>query len=215
MKNNLNNLKDFDRTYFLRRFVILCRKDKQLIEIKSLKEFENSKVIYKKLPLINDMKENGFLSKEIENIINALVRGLEEDFDYNDVSIFSQFDPNSFPDNPEFIDRFGVEENLSIMRILNIREQDTPVFYVDFIRGLLSLNDFTSLKCQTSQTFWAELLRRKNAILNKNIRRMIRFALSIPLSNAICERGFSIMGSIKDYDQNRLSASGRRVMNLH
>ena len=56
------------------------------------------------------MKENGFLSKEIEKIINALVRSLE-DFVYNDVSIFSQFDPNSFPDNPEFIDEFGVEEN--------------------------------------------------------------------------------------------------------
>ena len=70
----------------------------------------------------------------------------------------------------------------------------------------MKLDDFNSLRsCLTPERFWGQLLLRSYLPWDREMYRIIRFAISIPLGTALCERGFSIMGGIKTLMRNRLS----------
>lgn len=123
-------------------------------------------------------RENFLLSKDINSYIDDLIADLKEDFDYYEVQRFVQLDPKNFPENEEDQETYGLNENLSLMSVLEITNHDFVYFFNQMIKQILSLHDYSQLKCLTTELFWAEILRRKEILWTTDLKRIVRFGLS-------------------------------------
>src|SRR5690348_8870008 len=90
--------------------------------------------------------------------------------------------------NIEITQTYGLNELINLMSYLKITDPNLPTYFDHLIQNILNLNEFDSLKSLSPEIFWAKIFKNNDFIIIDNLKRIIKFAITPPSSNAICER---------------------------
>lgn len=147
--------------------------------------------------------EKEIFNEEAEQFFQRAIRYLEERFDFSEESLYKMLSKFSLKKETLFT-WSEILELIEKLKILN--DIDTDHLYSDYcsLKEVFSLNRLPEEKTKmTNDKLWAYFIR--NCVEVKNLTKIVCFIFSIPVSNAYCERVFSILNNLYSKERNRMS----------
>ncbi|XP_077354948.1 zinc finger protein 862-like [Festucalex cinctus] len=147
-----------------------------------------------------------------------LLRGLIEEFEsrYNSLKScdhFLVFDPTTWPQEMQDLHRFG---NTTVQSILQKYEVILQLDSEMTVREWMHLKQTGKRLGASSVYDLVRIVNSSNLDMYPNINKLIKLSLTLPLSSAACERGFSHLNIIKTKYRSRLShARLTALMQIH
>lgn len=147
-----------------------------------------------------------------------LLRGLIEEFEIRYDSLkscdhFLVFDPSTWPQEIQDLHRFG---NTTVCTILQKYEAILHLDKDATMREWMHLKQAGKRLAASSVYDLVQIINTSNPDANTNIIKMVKLSLTLPLSSAACERGFSHLNIIKNKYRSRLShARLSALMHIH
>ncbi|XP_036332659.1 uncharacterized protein LOC118749947 [Rhagoletis pomonella] len=154
-----------------------------------------TKSILAKLP----QNERNIFKEEAENFLKAAIDYLTTHYDFSDNSIKKYLSLLSLKEN--LISWDEVEMVIAALNLKN--ELHIDVLYTDYC-SLRSVYDAIPKNVPNDQ-IWASFFRSVKDEEMKNLKKFIAFIYSIPLSNAFCEKVFSILNDLYSKDRNKMA----------
>lgn len=150
---------------------------------------------------VSDHDKNLF-SVEDENFSKRSLQYLQDRYDFSDNSIYKKLTLLSLKND----DILKWEEISELPELLNISDAiDNDELYSDYCCLREAFQHLPKEKNMSNDKIWAHFFKRcdKNDI--KNLKKLMSFVLSIPVSNAYCERVFSLLNSLHTKERNRMA----------
>lgn len=218
-KQNLEDIFNFLKTqsgHFLQLFLedSQCESDydpEMLEPCKTIENYVNSnKVIYKSVSLTDDNDEIPDISKYRTQLLSALLDRLNDYFPDGSLSNFDVFDPKKLPDSNNYVSirTYGSIKIKALNSFFKICDDEVIIEeWQTLISDIVNYPNYCEMKSeQTSvRAFWAQALKWEQISWGSNIKRLLHIVLSIPISSAEAERGFSILKYIRDSHRTRLT----------
>ena len=208
IKSLMNDLDKFKITNFeipeglsaLKDFLSKCKYGRAS-NPPNLKQYESTaKVRFGDIELKNDYsgkyKISGSSTQIIDDIITSLTRDYSDTFD--EINLFSFLSPYQFPDIITYNSDYGRVKLLHLFNYLGLTSdlKSTDVFPV-LVKTIKENPQWNLLKSLKAEKFWGSIFLDKQSFqMTANLNRVIRLSISIPASNSVCERGFSVMGML-------------------
>ncbi|XP_033630643.1 zinc finger protein 862-like [Asterias rubens] len=159
------------------------------------------------------------VEKSISCMVTATSEALNKRFDsFNEpvMKAFGVFEPNNWPDDIEMLADFGTAEIQILTKHfsdhLTRNGYDITSVDVEWTQLLLSCREMKKQQpgsCVASsewfQAFWQKVLQKYDSTNRlTNILTLVKIMLVLPIHSAEAERGFSLMGRIKNTWRSRL-----------
>lgn len=217
-KENLDDTFNFYMTrngYFLAKFL----KDSQCIHDPDISEpcesveryISSNNVKYKGITLLDDKNEIPYMTDYRTALLTALKNQLNAYFPDGSLSKFDVLDHRKLPDSDNYvaIRTYGVLKIKELNQFFKISTDDI-IFkeWQSLINGVVNCPNYCELKSRLTSTlaFWSEILKCDcDLSWGSNIKRLLHIVLSVPVSSAEAERGFSILKYIRDMHRTRLT----------
>lgn len=150
-------------------------------------------------------------------LLAALSKQLNQYFPDGDLSNFDVFDPKKFPEPENYvaIRTYGVLKIKALNKFFKISNDEVIINeWYSLINDIVNCPHYCEMK--TSHTsvmsFWAQALQCKEISWGPSIKRLLHIVLSLPVSSAEAERGFSTLKYIRDTHRNRLTPKNLDAM---
>ncbi|XP_038066737.1 zinc finger protein 862-like [Patiria miniata] len=159
------------------------------------------------------------VEKSVSCMVSATAEALNQRFaSFNDpvLKAFRVFEPMNWPHDIEVLADFGTTEIQTITNhfsdLLNRNGTDTTSMEIEWTQLLLSCRELKREqpdRCiannERFQAFWKKVLQTYNESQRfANILTLVKIMLVLPIHSAEAERGFSLMGRVKNDWRSRL-----------
>lgn len=159
--------------------------------------------------MINDNDEISSIAEYRIELLTALIAQLNIYFPDGGLNNFDVFDPHKMPDSDNYVAlrTYGLTKIKDLNKYFKIVGDETIVKEgQSLLSEIVDCPNYCEMRSsQTSpMAFWAQVLKCKQISWGQNIKRLLHIVLSIPISSAEAERGFSSLKYIRDTHRSRL-----------
>lgn len=166
---------------------------KTSLEIKRTEQFYGSIAKFELQKCVNESEKSLFI-KRANAFLETIIKYMTERFDFSENNKFKYLNTLNLNENPKF------DEFLLIIDKFNIKNINVDVLFEEFV---ILKGEFDELNNHNScEKKWMAML---NKYQMPNMEKIINFNFSIPHSNAMTERIFSLMFNAWRKERNRLS----------
>lgn len=170
---------------------------------------KSGKILYQDVELGDDRKEIPDISRYRTDLINSLKKQVNTFFPDGNLDSFNVFDPKNIPDPKDYsaIRTYGLTKIKDLNLFFKICEQDKIINeWQSVLEEMLESPNYCTLKggYTSISAFWSQVLKWPEISWGSCIKRLVHTILTIPISSAEAERGFSILKYIRD-DRSRLT----------
>lgn len=226
-KKNLDDMFNFLMTqngHFLELFLenSQCESDyePELLEpCRTVERYINAnRIKYKDIDLINDSNEIPDISAYRTSLLTSLLSQMNVYFPDGSLSNFDVFDPKKFPeaDNYVAMRTYGLNKIKELNIFFKINNDETIIVkeWQTLINEIVNHPNYCEMKSDktSAMAFWAQALKWDQISWGLNIKRLLQIVLSIPISSAEAERGFSTLKYIRDTHRARLTPKNLDAM---
>lgn len=168
----------------------------------------SDEVIFNKTVLVEDESEIPDISIYRTALIDALLSQFNSYFPDGHLDSFSVFDPKNIPDPNNYVGirTYGLSKIKELNQYFKVCENEKILKeWQSVLANILAHPNFCVIKSSltTASAFWSQTL--KWAEWEPCIKRLLHIVLSLPISSAEAERGFSTLKYIRDDHRNRLT----------
>lgn len=204
------NVQNFKNKLFLKEAT--CEKKDKENEFEpclTIENYMNSDiVIFNKTVLRDDKNDIPDMNVYRTALIDALLSQFNSYFPDGHLDSFSVFDPKNIPDPKDYagIRTYGLSKIKDLNQYFKICEDETILNeWQNVIADILANPNFCVINSSktTASAFWSQTL--KWVEWQPCIKRLVYIVLSLPISSAEAERGFSTLKYIRDDHRNRLT----------
>jgi hypothetical protein len=211
----------------LTKFLSQCKTTSNSVRVANLEELEQAKEIFyehigrtaeSSYPtVLYDDSHNRYSSRNMPHLsdtrvplIDSIIAELRRYFITSEFSLFSVFDPANIPKDPAQIPFYGIEKLMEISKLaFGDTDPDSDQWIHDWHNLLNKIiisngKDYAKFACSDYKEFWLANLKNSALPWNDKMKFAIKMILSIPLSSAQAERGFSMMNIVKNKLKNRM-----------
>lgn len=172
----------------------------------------SKKIIYKSIQLNDDESDLPDLKSYRTLLLDLILAEFNSYFPDGDLKSFDVFDPSNMPNaNDHATSRtYGIAKIKQLNDFFKIGNQDALINqWQTFLESMITSSNYCQIKNTRTSTFafWSQLLKWPEITWGTDIKRLLFTVLSIPISSAEAERGFSALKYIRDSHRSRLSPS--------
>lgn len=185
--------------------------DEDMARCKNIENYLSSeKIVYKNIVLNNDESELPDLKSYRTLLLDLLLAEFNSYFPDGDLKSFDVFDPNNMPNPNDYVTArtYGIIKIKQLNDFFKIGNQDIIINqWQTFLESVITSSNYCQIKNSRTSTFafWSQLLKWPEITWGTEIKRLLFTVLSIPISSAEAERGFSALKYIRDSHRSRLS----------
>lgn len=165
------------------------------------KYFESEFISYENTPLVND-EENLPMMIDYKNaILDAIVRQYKSYFPDGDVKKFNVLDPMNMPIDEASARTYGITKIADINIFFKITSNDEITKqWQDLLISMIRSDRYCQIRTTktTASAFWSQLLKWPEIDWGTEIKQLVRTVLSLPISSAEAEKGFSTLDYLQD-----------------
>lgn len=187
-----------------------CQKEDIYERCETLEAYlDSDSVQYENVILHNDEESFPDVIEYKNTIFDALLNQFNDYFPDGDLDIFNVLDPMSMPlPNDEASTRtYGITKIADINDYFKITNKDDIILqWQNLLLSIVISDNYCHIRTEKTSisAFWSQLLKWPEIIWDTEIKRLVQTVLSIPISSAEAERGFSTMKYLRDSRRNRL-----------
>lgn len=146
-----------------------------------------------------------------------MISQLNSYFPNGSLDNFDVFDPKKLPEADDYVAMrtYGLIKIKALNQFFKISSDDTIIKeWQSLISEIVDCPNYCEMKSgQTSvMAFWALALKCEKISWGSNIKRLLHTVLSIPISSAEAERGFSTLKYLRDTHRARLTPKNLDAM---
>lgn len=148
----------------------------------------------------SELEKNIFCA-EAELFLTRAIQYLKERYNFSEDSLFKKLSVFSLKSEK----LFSWEELSLLPELLNIlSEVDQDGLYTDYCCLKEIFQHLQKKNTISNDKIWAYFFKKCSNNNMKNFKKIVSFVLSIPVSNAYCERVFSLLNNLYTNDRNRM-----------
>lgn len=189
---------------------IKCKYANEVTTCKNLDDFYNLPIVfYKEVQLIDDTSVRK-LNEYRTVLLDNLVKELNSYFPNGNTKDFEVFSPVNMPKPGDTakIHTYGITEVARLTEYFGLCSRDIMLDeWSLLLQSIINSPNYCNIKTgeTTASSFWSELGTWKEIAWKGNVRKLIWTVLSIPISSAEAERGFSTLNNIRNPRRSSLS----------
>lgn len=171
--------------------------DKDMDRCKSIETYLSSKkIIYKSIQLIDDESELPDLNSYRTLLLDFLLDEFNSYFPDGDLKSFDVFDPSNMPNVNDYATArtYGIVKIKQVNEFFKIGSQNLITNqWQNLLTSIVSSSNYCQIRKTRTTTFafWSQLLKWQDIEWGPEIKSLLFTVLSIPISSAEAERGFS------------------------
>lgn len=174
------------------------------------KYLKSKKIVYKNIELENDVSNVPELIAYRTLLLDLLLAELKSYFPDGDLSNFDVFDPLNMPNPNDYasVRMYGIIKIKELNIFFKIGNEKAILDqWQALLDSIVSSPNYCQIKNSrtTVFAFWSQLLKWPEIIWGNEIKRLLFTVLSIPISSAEAERGFSALKYVRDSHRSRLT----------
>lgn len=171
---------------------------------------KTSKIVYKNVVLLNDESDFPELNAFRTFLMDALLLEFNGYFPDVNVKNFDVFDPLLMPNVNDYIAArtYGINKIRELNSFFKIGDEKKMIDqWLSLLDSIISSANYCQIKNGHTSAFayWSQLLKWPEITWGSEIKRLLLTVLSIPISSAEAERGFSTLKYIRDTHRSRLT----------
>lgn len=167
--------------------------------------------MYKEIILLDDTNEIPNIADYRVVLLNFLLAEFSKYFPDGNLRHFDILNPNRMPGADDYAAArsYGIIEIKSLNDFFKITEDEEKILdeWQKLLYSIVSSPNYCEIKNSKTSVFafWSRLLKWPEIVWGSKIQRLLYCVLSIPISSAEAERGFSTLKYLRDDHRSRLT----------
>lgn len=167
-------------------------------------------IIYKGISLMNDESDIPEINEYRTIMLDLLLAEFKKYFPDGNLNYFNVFDPKEMPNVDDYVGvrTYGILEIKELNHFFKISEDDIILDnWHALLNSIVSNPNYCQIKNGRTSVFafWSQILKWSDIEWHDDVKRLLFCVLSLPISSAEAERGFSTLKYIRDTHRNRLT----------
>lgn len=172
--------------------------------------FDSRQISYENVVLYNDEDDLPMTIEFKDIILDAIIAQYRQYFPDGDLNNFNVLDPMNMPlPNDEAATRtYGIVKIGELNDYFELGDRsETLNQWQELLLSIVGSDNYCQIRTERTSVsaFWSQLLKWPEIVWGQEIKRLVQTVLSIPISSAEAERGFSTLKYVEDTRRRRLT----------